>query len=594
MTIQLRAYQREAVESILAGYEAGDNRQLLVMATGTGKTETAFGLWREEVRRGEFERGLIISHTNELVYQPVERITRDWQELPIPGIVKAEVNDVSAPIVSASIQTLSRGTKRLDAILDAGRITHVWVDETHRIQAPTYQETLRRLYAANPNIRLLGTTATPRRTDGDGLRGTFDNVAYRVSIKDAIEKLEAITPFDAYAARLDKKEFDFSDVRTNAEGDYASAKTGEILSLPEAEEIIIKKWREVAGDRPTIAFTASVAQAHSLALAFREIGVVAEALDGGSKKDRRERVVNAFRDATPWKDDKPIQVLCGCMIFIEGFDAPRASCALVARPTQSDLTYIQMIGRCLRWHDKAAQLADDSGHSRAVIIDIVPKGARDLRLAGDLLGQPKEIRAARERAEEQQLVFPDIFDCDPQAETGIDGDPDAVYLEIMDLFGESALAWFYGEGIGTVGLGTYKDERGKKISRTLIIVMGDEERAAKADEIKAAGEWSPKWDGAYKAVQFHVYLLDGYDLQHIASESIFDAASVHAQALADDLADNTLSQKKKGWRNKPASDGQQKFAEKLGVWVPGISRGLCATLITHKLALNSLKKAGAL
>lgn len=593
--ITLRDYQENAITKILEAYDAGQCRQLLVMATGTGKTETALGVWQAEVARGEFGRGLIISHRHELVHQPVQRIRDNWPGLPMPGVVKADENNPSAPIVSASIQTLWSGDgRRLDEILRAGTLTHVWVDETHRVQAKTYQKTLARIFEACPGVRLLGTTATPNRTDGDGLRATFDSVAYRVSIKDAID-MGAICAFDAFAARLDKDEFDFSDVRTNAAGDYAEEATGKILSLPEAEKIIIEKWREVAGDRPTIAFTASVAQAHSLADAFRREGVIAEAIDGTSAQAHREKVTTAFRDATPWaKDGRPIQVLVGCMIFVEGFDAPRASCALMARPTQSDLTYIQAIGRALRWHDKTAGLADDQGHNRAVIIDIVPKGARDLRLAGDLLGQPKAIRKAQERAIEQGLVFPDIFDCEPADAAGIDGEADEVYLEIMDLFGGSALAWFYGAGMGTVGLGTYENEHGKSISRTLIIKMGDEERAAKADELKATGQWSPKWDGAYKSVQFHVYLLDGYKLEHIASESTFDAASAHAQDIADNYADRTLSQKKKSWRNKPASDGQKRFAQKLGVWADGISRGLCATLITHKLAEQALKKSGVL
>lgn len=597
MPITLRDYQKDAVAATLDQWQQeasaplalrwGATRQpvLVAMATGTGKSEVGFGLLQAESRAGNLERALIISHTNELVFQPYERIKNDWPGLPTPGVVKAEHNNTDAKIISASIQTLASGN-RLDDCLAHGRFSHVWVDETHRVMARTYRHTLERLFETNPDLRLLGTSATPMRSDGQGIGKIFGPApAFKVTIKDAIYQLGAITSFTAYAARLDLDEHDFSDVRTNAAGDYAPTDTGEILSLPSAHRIIISKWFEVASDRPTIAFTASVAQAHALAAAFRDRGIVALAIDGTTPAQERAEIVEDFRTGAGG-----LQMLVGCAVFIEGFDAPRASCALIARPTQSDGSYIQMMGRALRWYDKAAGLADDAGHGEAVLIDIVPKGARNLSLAANLMGAPKTERDARSRAEEQGIIMPELFAV-PETE-GVDAEPDEVYLEVLDLFGTSDLAWFYGAGFASVGIGTEENGSGKKLSLAIAIVMGDDDRLAKAEALRAKGKWQASWDGAYERVAYRVYLMRGNYIELQAIKSSFHEAALVANDIALKRGEGILSQRSKHWRRDTASAGQEKYARQLKIWQDGMTKGQCATAITHKRAQIALERAG--
>ena len=582
----MRPYQHEAVTQILSqwgkpcesalprAWGARIQPALVAMATGTGKTEIGLGVLQSEFLAGTLQRALIISHTTELVSQPVDRVCDGWPGLPIPGIVRAEIDDVGAQIISASVQTLS-SSNRLNKCLVHGMFTHVWIDEAHHVMAQTYRAILEKLFRANPELRLLGTTATPMRSDGQGLGVIFgERLAYQITIQDAINRLGAITPFRAYAAVLDGVEFDFSDVRTNAAGDYAPQLAGDILSLPSATKIIIDKWLDIASDRPTIAFTASVSQAHFLAQAFRDHGVDARAIDGSTPSETRKQIIGDFRDGK-------FQVLVGCAVFVEGFDAPIASCALIARPTQSDGSYIQMVGRCLRWYDKKCNTSDNVGHTDAIIIDIVPRGARNLSLATGLMGAPKIVRAARERASAQSIIMPNLF--------GVDADSDSVFLELMDLFGNSELAWLYGDGIASVSIAGGRDS-GKSIA--IAIVMGDDKRLRQADEIRAAGKWCSTYDAAYHAISYRVYLIEQNKAEIHGAFSTFEQASLLANDLHKLFGENALAAREKQWRRGLPSDKQRQYAQRLGVWQSGMNRGRCAAAITHKIAIKALDRIG--
>jgi len=564
--------------SFLRAVGAERQAALLAMATGSGKTECALGTIDSLFQSGEVTRALIISHTDELVGQPVQRIIKSWPTLPAPGIVKAGLDQVHAPIVSASIQTLS-SNGRLDNLLDAGAFDLTWYDECHRIGARTPKAALKKLFAANPGMRLLGTSATPHRSDGYGIGQIFGpNAAYKISIKDAIYEFECITPFLALAARLRDDEHDFSNVRTNAVGDYAPGETGRILSLSSALEIIIEKWREVAVDRPTIAFTASVDQAHDLASAFCAAGFTAAAIDGTTPANERRSIIERFRNGS-------LQILCGCAVFIEGFDAPRASCAIIARPTQHDGSYIQMMGRALRWLDKANKLADDAGHRDAVIIDVVPKGARDLVLAKSIMGKPRETRKAEERAKEQGIVH-ELYPL-PKFDFGIDADPDEVYLEILDMFSSSPLAWFTDGRIHSLAIGTTEDEH--KHALSLMIAQNGGFDVWRIKHPKFIKNNFGKWER-----------LPGGAL-HLGKFEDFEAASDAAQAYATDNGQGILNRRDKRWRQNDPSAGQITMLKKLGVIeseaVPAMNRGEASTLINHAqclAAVKTLKKKGAI
>ena len=333
--ITLREYQEKARDAVLAEWDAGTKATLVAAATGTGKTEMFLSILAAEQERGKLGRAIIIAHRQELIYQPVERIMQNWPELAPAGIVMAGQNEVGARVIVATVQTLA-SNGRIDQILKAGPVSHLVTDEAHHATSPTFLEVIKRLREANPALRILGVTATPRRTDGEGLKKVFESVAYRISIRDAI-KLGALVPFTAVAIELPVS---LADVPEAGDG-WDDEATGTVLSATNAQEIIIDSWKKYADNRQTIAFTASVAQAHSLARAFNEAGVPAAAADGTTHTDIRREILSGFKRGE-------YKILVNCFLFVEGVDLPETACILQIKPTKSDLTYVQMAGRGLR------------------------------------------------------------------------------------------------------------------------------------------------------------------------------------------------------------------------------------------------------
>ena len=125
-------------------------RHLVQMATGLGKTVTFANIHRHG-------RMLILSHRDELVAQPVK-----YFDCPV-GIEKAERHSDGEPVVSGSVQTLSRGT-RLERNFKPGDFDLIVTDEAHHASAPTYRKIIDYL---QPRLHI-GFTATPNRaTVGD-------------------------------------------------------------------------------------------------------------------------------------------------------------------------------------------------------------------------------------------------------------------------------------------------------------------------------------------------------------------------------------------------------------------------------------------
>ena len=292
--VTLWPHQVECLAAIRRAWLTGP-RTLVVLATGTGKTHIYLSLLDELVRDGA--RALVIAHRQELIYQPVERAHEMFPELAARmGIVMAGRNDADAQVVVATVQTLS-ANGRLDRALQAGPFEYVVADEAHHITSATWLALLERL--GNP--RVLGLTATPIRTDGDGLSRVFQSVAYRFPINAAIDRC-ILVPFRALGFTLP---ITLAGIAEGEDG-WAVEPLGDLLRAPNVLEVVYETWRERAEDRQTFAFTASVLQAHDTAAYFRECGVSAAAVDGGTPDDERAVTLAAFKRGE-------IRVLANCL-----------------------------------------------------------------------------------------------------------------------------------------------------------------------------------------------------------------------------------------------------------------------------------------
>ncbi|MCA1824372.1 MAG: DEAD/DEAH box helicase [Frankia sp.] len=375
-TVELRPYQLEAlagVDDVLSRVRSA----LIVGATGTGKTTTFAEAIRRRHREGP---ALVIAHRQELIDQAARRI-RMQTGLSV-GVEKAErYAERDCDVVVASVQTLGTADDRR---LKSWRRDHfklVVVDEAHHAIASSY----RRILDWFETAKVLGVTATPDRADEQAMGQVFDEVAHIYEIGDAIA--------DGYLCRIRARfvhceAVDLSSVHTVA-GDLNQGELEMVMSSEAALHQVARPTLELAGDRPTVAFTTSVANAHRLAEVFNRYRTgCARAVDGETDDTTRRRLLNDY-------DQGRFQFIVNVGVLTEGWDCPRVACVAMGRPTSSRSLYAQCVGRGTRVFP---------GKEDLLVLDFVGNaGKHKLVSAADVLGgkYPEDVVAAAAAAVEK-------------------------------------------------------------------------------------------------------------------------------------------------------------------------------------------------
>jgi ATP-dependent helicase IRC3 len=360
-SISLRPYQCEAVEAIEAAELRGLRRLLISLPTGTGKT-IIFAMLITR-RRG---RSLILVHRDELITQAVEKLTFVDPRLDV-GVVKAERNELDHRAVVASVQTLSR-RRRLEQL--GTDFATVIVDEVHHAPAYTYELVLEYLSCFEGYGPLLvGVTATPERGDRGPLGHIFEQIVYHKSILEMIPAY--LSDLRAIQVQLVKADFNTLHLRN---GDFRDDEVEEMMFAANAPAEVAAAYGQYAMGRKALIFTPSVALAHAMVDAFRASGMPAvEAIDGTTPLDARRAILRRLHTGET-------RVVSNCFVLTEGFDEPSIDCIIMARPTRSRPTYMQMIGRGTRKFP---------GKEDCLILDLVGVTTRlDLMTIGRLFNLP--------------------------------------------------------------------------------------------------------------------------------------------------------------------------------------------------------------
>jgi superfamily II DNA or RNA helicase len=560
-TISLRNYQRDCVDAVRAEWAKGHLSTMAVLATGAGKTEIGLSILSEELAAGNVGRILFLVHTIELSSQPLERIDRSWPEFfGMTGVVQAEHNDVNCRFVLATWQSLARG--RLEDLLAFGPITHLVLDECHRSVSDGISGIVQRLRQANPAMRTLGLTATPVRSDKSGLRKVFDSVAYKFPISKAI-KNGALVPFNALGIALEGT--DISSVRETENG-WDEDELGDVLSAENVLEIVYTNWQLYCKDRLTIGFTASVRQAETIADYFNAQGICAAWICGETDRSERRQIISRFKRGE-------IRVLFNVFVLVEGFDAPETSAVMMIAPTKSDLVYTQRLGRGLRLYPNK---------SDCVVLDFAPVGGRNIVMAGDVLGLPREVKKAEAKAERQNVLF--AFNIDEMGTTTTI-DPSELIVKVLDLLGSHYLAWYVDEKGAVAGVGEHA---------SLFIELPNLRRMERAEEIRKAGQpWLPEWDEALQRISsYALWLVDGGKAYFQGYHADMESAKVSGDQIAENRFVDVLGSKDKSWRRQPATEKQLAMLDRLQVkYPPTCKKGQAAQLITQALAYKAVEKA---
>lgn len=331
-----RPYQEAAAAAVLKAFESSRST-LVVSATGTGKT-CLFALLTQRMAG----RSMILAHRDELIDQAcskVEHITGERPDIEKAGDY-ADIRRRRAKVVVSSVQTQNAGMggKGRMTRFDPGDFDLLIVDEAHRAVAKSYRRAIDYYMAGNPNLKLLGVTATPDRGDAQALGKVFETVAFRFPIYDAIEQ-GWLVPIRQLSVTV--KDLDLSRVRTKC-GDLHGAELDAILRFESVLLGMATPLIELSRGRQTLVFCASVAHAERFAEMLSErYGASARFVCGETPKLERKQL---FRDF----GRRRFQFLCNVGVATEGTDIPGVEVVAMARPTKSRALFEQMVGRGTR------------------------------------------------------------------------------------------------------------------------------------------------------------------------------------------------------------------------------------------------------
>lgn len=403
--MQLRPYQEEAVDGIFRAWEENDST-LLVMATGTGKTQ----VFSEIIRRSQPKRAMVLAHRGELIWQAVKRIEGLGLDCSVEmADLQADTNIWNrSPVVVSTIQTQcagNNGNGRM-AFFKPDDFGLVIVDEAHHATSKTWRRTLNH-YRQNPELKILGVTATPDRADEEALGQVFQSVAYDYEILDAIK--------DGYLVPIDQEmvfieHLDFSAIRTTA-GDLNSADLAAVMEAEKNLHGIVSASVKIIGNRQAVVFAVTVKQAEMMAEIFnRHREGMAGWVCGKTPIDQRKSLLQSF-------DNGDTQVLVNVGVLTEGWDSPGCEVIIQARPTKSRCLYSQMVGRATRPlpglvdgiptpEERRDAIANSPKPSMLVVDFVGNAGKHKLMTTADILGgkvSDEAIARATEKAKQKRL-----------------------------------------------------------------------------------------------------------------------------------------------------------------------------------------------
>lgn len=346
----LRDYQLEIIDKVRDSMNRGNRRVMLQLPTGAGKTLVASEILKQTSLNGY--NSIFLADRRKLIDQTGEKLKSYGVDYGI--IMAGRAPDWEAPVQVASIQTLySRAIRR--QVMSLPDVQLVVIDEAHKSLGNQYLEIIQEHY---PEAFLLGLTATPYRADGRGLDEMYDDLVIGPSVKRLTEE-GYLVPMKYYAPSMPDMVY-LESIVDKSKGDYNETKLGKYMeqNRPLIGDVV-KHYKLLAGDRQAVVFASSVRHSIYLAEAFNKAGIPAEHIDGTTYHIERQRI---YDDVHSGKT----RVLTNCAVLIEGWDEPQISAAILARPTKSVATYLQMAGRVLRPYPgkQDAILIDHSGAVR--------------------------------------------------------------------------------------------------------------------------------------------------------------------------------------------------------------------------------------
>jgi len=337
--LQLRPYQKEAEWSVFDYWSNNSGNPLVDLATGCGKSLVMASLIKRLVEGWPDMRILVATHVAELIEQNYLELVGIWPFAPA-GIYSAGLGrrDARSQIVFAGIQTVHNKAAQI------GHIDVLMVDECHLIPANSntmYGRFIAALREINPDLKILGLTATPYRLDSgrldEGDDRLFDQVVYTYGIGDGVRD-GYLTPLSSKATATT---FDMKGVGRLG-GDYKqSALQAAVDKLDVTRSAVDEIVAKGADRRSWLCFCSGVEHAEHVRDEIRSRGVTCEMITGETPKEERRRIIEDFKNYR-------IRALTNNSVLTTGFNHKGVDLIAALRPTLSVSLYVQMMGRGTR------------------------------------------------------------------------------------------------------------------------------------------------------------------------------------------------------------------------------------------------------
>lgn len=340
--MKLRDYQQRSIDELYAWFSKNPaGHPCLVLPTGSGKSLIIAALCKDALQNWPDTRVLMLTHVKELIEQNAEKMRAVWPNAPM-GIYSAGMGrrQLDEPITFAGIQSIRNRSA------EVGHVDLVIIDESHLVSHKAeggYRDFIAELTEINPEIRVIGLTATPYRlghgliTSGDAL---FDDLIDPVSIEELVYK-GFLHPL---RSKITREKLSADGIKKRG-GEYVESELQAAVDTQSHNIAVVDEVVSLAGDRRHwLFFCAGVSHAKNIRDELIKRGIAAETITGETSKKDREKIIADFRAGK-------IRALTNANVLTTGFDAPNIDLIAMLRPTMSPGLYVQMAGRGLRIKD---------------------------------------------------------------------------------------------------------------------------------------------------------------------------------------------------------------------------------------------------